>query len=203
MVLWAKSVNFAVATLTIPNTMAKDNLYISVCYDMYTKFRQEDWELSEQIDEKSPFMFISGMGMALDEFERNLKDLPKGSGFNFTLTPEQAHGEYVDEAVRTLPRQAFERDGRLDTRLIYEGAIVPLENKEGEQFNCVITEITDTEVTVDLNHPLAGCLLRFEGRVLENHPATAEEMERMATQMTCEGCREGCGGDGCKGCKGL
>jgi FKBP-type peptidyl-prolyl cis-trans isomerase SlyD len=40
-----------------------------------------------------------------------------------------------------------------------------------------VVEVTDDEVTVDGNHPLAGKTLRFSGVVTDVRPATQEELE--------------------------
>ena len=39
-----------------------------------------------------------------------------------------------------------------------------------------VTEVTDDEVTVDGNHPLAGKALKFSGTVTGVRPATQEEL---------------------------
>ena len=98
-----------------------------------------------------------------------------------------------------LPKKTFEIDGKFDSEHIVEGAIIPLMNAEGQHFNASVSSITDTEVTVDLNHPLAGCDLHFTGSIIETRPATNEELAAMAKVMSGEG---GCGGNcgGCAGC---
>ena len=97
----------------------------------------------------------------------------------FTLSIDEAYGPYVEEAVQRVPRSVFEIEGRLDRRYIYEGAIVPLMNGDGERFNGTITEIGEKEITVDLNHPFAGKPLHFVGSVTENRLATTEEMQKI------------------------
>ena len=60
--------------------------------------------------------------------------------------------------------------------------------------------MTDTEVTVDLNNPLAGKALQFTGTVYTNREATLKEIEEtskiLAGECDCEHCG-GCGGGGC------
>ena len=97
---------------------------------------------------------------------------------------------------------------------VFEGAIVPLTNSDGERFNGTIVKIDQTEITVDLNHPLAGKELNFVGQVTESREATNEEIQQMAQMLSgergCGGCGGGCGsgcGDncgeaGCGGCGG-
>lgn len=180
-----------------------ENKYITVAYELFTTDAEGNCEMMEKAPAEHPFMFISGMGLTLDDFEAQVVNLAKGEKFDFTLTPEQAYGAYVNEAVQQLPKSVFEINGKFDETQIYEGAVVPLMNAEGERFNGTVTEITAETVTVDLNHPLAGMSLNFVGEITENREATAEEVAQMAKAMSGEGCcGGGCGGNCGGGCGG-
>jgi len=196
----------------LASDMENDKKYISVCYKLYCQKGDEEKELVETATADRPFQFVSGMGMTLDDFESQMLTLQKGEKFDFTLTPEQAYGAYVPEAVQELPRDIFLIDGKLDKDYVFEGAVVPLQNQEGDQFNGTITKITSETVTVDLNHPLAGQSLNFVGEMLENRPATDSEVQQTINQLAgecsggCGGCGGGCGkgncGGGCGECGG-
>lgn len=152
-------------------------------------------EMIEKTRPDMPFQFISGMGMVLDALENALHPLQAGDPFKITLSEEEAYGPYVPEGVQEVPVEAFYIEGKLDTEHIYEGAVVPLMNADGERFNGTIAEIQDKVVIVDLNHPLAGKTLTFEGSVVENRPATNQEIQDyLNSQGGCGGC-SGCGGD--------
>ena len=179
------------------------NRYITVSYRLYAPMEGNDNELIEEATTEHPFQIISGMGLALDAFEAQIVPLQKGDKFDFTLSVEEAYGRYVDEGVQQVPRQVFEIDGKLDTKHIFEGAVVPLMNSDGERFNGTIVEITDKAITVDLNHPLAGKPLHFVGEVTENRDATTEEIQQTAQMLSgeggCGGCGGNCGGGDCGG----
>jgi FKBP-type peptidyl-prolyl cis-trans isomerase SlyD len=49
------------------------------------------------------------------------------------------------------------------------------EGDDGEVI-VTVTEVTDEEVTVDANHPLAGQTLHFEVEVVSVRPCTEEEL---------------------------
>ena len=49
---------------------------------------------------------------------------------------------------------------------LQEGMPIPLMSEQGHHVMGTVTEITDTEVTADLNHPLAGKDLTFEIELL-------------------------------------
>lgn len=175
-----------------------DNKYISVDYQLYTDTDGEK-QLIEECPEGQPFWFITGMGITLPEFEKALADLKTGDEFDFVIPKDDAYGDYMEDRVVELEKNIFMPDGKLDEKLVYVGAIIPLMNEDGNRFNGRILEIGEKMVTVDLNHPYAGFDLNFKGTVVESRPATNEEMERMAKFLSGEGCG-GCGGGGCDSC---
>ena len=144
----------------------KHNMFIAVSYTLYTV----DGEKREKIEEApttKPFEFISGFGVTLDEFEKQVVDLDPGTAFDFELTKDQAYGDYEAARVLDLDRSIFQINGHFDHENIFEGAIVPLQNEDGNHFYGRVLAITDDKVKMDLNHPLAGKTLNFKGRMLE------------------------------------
>ena len=75
---------------------------------------------------------------------------------------EKAYGEVIKEAITKAPRNEFPEDFRfiIDERI--KG-----DTKSGKPATAVILEVTRTEVTLDMNHPLAGKDLNFEIELLE------------------------------------
>ena len=63
-----------------------------------------------------------------------------------------------------------------------------------------VVKIEEDGVTVDTNHPLAGKLLNFTGRVIENRNATEEEVQHLIKHLT-GGCGHHCGGCNHEGCE--
>ena len=183
--------------------MSKENQnkYIAVMYKLYTDGTDGKPELIEETAEGDPFIFISALGMTLDAFESQIVPLMVGDKFDFTLAPNDAYGDYDEAGKQALPRKAFEINGKLDPRFIFEGAVVPLSSADGARFNGTIVEIGEESVTVDLNHPLAGKSLNFVGSVVETREATNDEIRDALNQITgCGGGCGGCGGGDCEGC---
>ena len=178
------------------------NKYIAVMYKLYTSDAEGKPELIEETAEGDPFVFVSALGMTLDAFEAQIVSLKAGDKFDFTLAPNDAYGEYEASGKQALPRKVFEINGKLDSRYIYEGAVVPLASPDGARFNGTIIEIGEESITVDLNHPLAGKSLNFVGEVKETREATNEEVRDALNQITgCGGGCGGCGGGSCEGCE--
>lgn len=186
----------------------KQNKYISVSYQLYSIDANGKKHLEEQTEQGRPFTFISGFGFSHDAFEQKIAVLEPGAKFDFTLSPEEAFGEYYEEGVHKMPRDAFEIDGKFDNEHIFPGAIITLLGEDEKRVLARVMKVEDDGVTVDANHPLAGLTLQFVGVVLENRYATAEEIQQLLNQMSheCSGCGDcdsgsGCNG-GCGGCGG-
>lgn len=182
--------------------MIETNKIVKVSYSLYVDGETpENEELMERATAEHPLVYIHGVGMMLPLFEENLAGKSAGDSFDFRIPAKEAYGEYDDEAVLTLGREMFEIDGKFDSERVYVGNIVPMTTAEGQIVNAQVAEITDKEVTIDLNHPLAGENLHFVGKILDEHEATEEELNALTHK--CGGCGEGCGG-GCGegGCEG-
>ena len=176
----------------------ESNKFISVSYQLYD-ITDGKSDLIEQTSDERPFIFVSGMGVTLPAFEEQIVNLAKGESFDFTLTPEQAYGAHYAERVIELEKEIFTINGQFDAQHVQVGAIIPLQNEDGNRFNGVVLEIGDSKVKIDLNHPLAGKILNFKGEITESREATAEEIAKMAQMISGEG--GGCSG-GCDNCGG-
>ena len=182
--------------------METKNNFIVASYSLYDVTNGDDGNevLIEKTQDQRPFIFVSGMGATLPAFEEQIVKCAKGEEFDFVLEPEQAYGEHIAERVIELDKQIFTINGEFDAQHVKVGAVLPLQNEDGNRFLGLVLEITDTKVKLDLNHPLSGKKLNFCGEILENREATAEEVAHMAKLLSGEG-QQGCGG-GCENCGG-
>ena len=183
----------------------KQSKYISVSYQLYSIDANGEKQLEEQTEQERPFRFITGFGFSLDTFEQRMIELPQGEKFYFTLTPDEAFGDYDEEGVHKMKREMFYIDGRFDSDHIFEGAVITLTDNEDKRFLARVIAMDNEAVTLDTNHPLAGKTLNFKGQMIENREATEEEIQKLIKMLTggCQGCGhhgDNCGencGDGC------
>jgi FKBP-type peptidyl-prolyl cis-trans isomerase SlyD len=99
----------------------------------------------------------------------------KGVGDNVSvkMEPDDAFGEYEHDLVRVEPRDLFPKDIEVGMQL--EGGA---EDAADEDYMIyTVVEITDKEVTVDGNHPLAGKTLNFIATVTGVRAASKEELD--------------------------
>lgn len=170
------------------------NKSVAVTYDLNVG-EGEERELMEKATTEAPLKFIYGTGTMLPAFEKALMGLAVGDKFSFSLTPEDAYGEYNDEHVLELPKNIFFVDGKFDAETIKEGNTLPMMDSNGNRMNGSVLEVKEDVVVMDFNHPLAGETLHFSGNVIDVHEATAEEIAALTAGAG--GC--GCGDSGC-GC---
>lgn len=168
------------------------NKFVALTYDLNVG-EGEKRELMEKATEETPLEFIYGTNSMLEAFEKNLDGLSEGDSFDFVLAPDEAYGEYDDDAVVDLPRNIFEQDGKLNEEVIFEGNMVPMMDSNGNRLNGAVVEVKDDVIKMDFNHPLAGETLNFTGKVVTVRESTPEEIAALfAPQGGC-GCGSDCG----------
>lgn len=170
--------------------------YVEVVYDLYKINPDGTEELVHQTDEKEPENFIYGLTRGLvAPLESDIEGKVAGDAFDVTATAEQAFGERSDEYIAELDKDVFEIDGKFDAEMVKVGNSLPMMTAEGLRIIGKVLEVTDKHVKMDFNHPLAGCDVRFKGKVLNVRDAKPEEI-----QMMQGGCSCGCHHDDCGDC---
>jgi len=119
----------------------------------------------------APLDFITDMGQIIPGLEKELVNLNEGDKTDVLVQPADAYGEYNDEAVQTLPKEQF-----ADIELT-EGMSLYGTGEGGETVQVVVKSITEDDVTIDYNHPMAGKTLMFSVTVLATRAATEEEIQ--------------------------
>ncbi|MDR3339811.1 MAG: FKBP-type peptidyl-prolyl cis-trans isomerase [Candidatus Symbiothrix sp.] len=174
-----------------------DEKMVSLTYDLTV-----EEELMESATKEHPLTFVFGMGMMLEAFEKNVEGLKKSDKFSFTLTPEEAYGEYIEENVVELPKKIFEIDGVFDEEKISEGQTLPMMDSSGHRMMGSVLEVKTDVIVMDFNHPLAGETLHFKGEIIDVHEPTDEEMALLNDEggCSCDHCDSDGGHDACGGC---
>lgn len=171
----------------------ENNRFVSLVYTLHENDR--NGRVIETVEESAPLAFVFGAGRLLPAFEANLAGLEDGASFDFRLPAADAYGEKREEMVVNLPRNIFEDEGVLRSEICFVGNTVPMMDSHGNRINGVVTEIDDTFVKMDFNHPLAGTDLHFSGRITGVREATPEELKGPASGCSSCGSRDsGCSG---------
>ena len=145
----------------------KPNQVVTINYTL----TDSDGEIIDSTSEEKSFSFLSGTEQILPKLEEAIGEMLIGSKKIVALTAEDAYGEYIDDAVQVLQRSEFPKEME-----IKEGMEFVTNDADGNQMPFVISKITDEQITVDFNHPLAGEDLTFDVELLDLRDATAEEL---------------------------
>ena len=100
---------------------------------------------------REPFSFQVGAGQVIPGFDKAIEGLEVGDTRMVRLEADEAYGQRRDDLVLRVPADQAP-DG------LHTGDSVLL---GGEQ-RATVVDITDSEVVVDANHPLAGQALTFQ-----------------------------------------
>ena len=118
----------------------------------------------------SPLEFIQGTQFLVPGLEKELEGKEAGYKFDVTLQAEDAYGPFQDELVQEVPRSLFEGVDEIEVGMSFQA-----ETEQGPR-TVEVTGVTEENVSIDANHPLAGMALKFVGEVVSVRTATAEEM---------------------------
>ena len=133
----------------------------------YTLKNNATGEILEKTPDDKIMKFKFGVGELQPDFEKNVIGLTKGDSFDFVVKYADAFGPVDPYAIFDIPKDTFEKDGKIDKDMLQVGNQIPLTDKEGNKHLGLVTKVLDDAITMDFNHPLAGVDLRFVGNVLE------------------------------------
>ena len=171
------------------------NKVVELSYEL-----EVDGEVIDVAEESQPLDYIHGTNMLLPKFEAEVEGEEPGYEFDFIVEPRDGYGEYKKSDLVELPKSAFEVNGEVRDDLLIVGNIIPMLNDLGDVVRGVVKEIGEEMVTMDFNHPLAGKVLNFRGKVLTVREATEKELtEGLHGEFLPHECGCGCGGHGMDG----
>lgn len=140
---------------------------------MHYTLKDETGTILDSSENREPLAFIQGIGALIPGLEIQLEGKVKGDKVNAEVAPNDAYGEVQEELFHVVPKSGFQGEG--DEQLI-EGIQVQLHTEQGPMI-ALVSKIEGDEVTLDLNHPLAGRTLFFDVEIVEVREATADELD--------------------------
>lgn len=106
--------------------------------------------------DSEPIEFTYGTGQIIEGLELGIKNMKEGETKVIKVPANQAYGEYNEKLSEIIDIKDFEG---IDLQI---GMVLEAENDKNEPIKATVTEVTKESVTVDYNHPLAGCDLEFK-----------------------------------------
>jgi len=122
----------------------------------------DDGKVFDSSEGKPPLEFEVGARKIIKGFDEAVIGMKKGEEKEIKLEPKDAYGDLNPTLVKKVPRDKIPKEPEPKP-----GMILALGTPDGQQIPARITEVSDTDVTIDLNHPLAGKTLTFKIKVVD------------------------------------
>jgi peptidylprolyl isomerase len=112
--------------------------------------------------EREPIEFTIGESQLIPGFEQAVVGMGAGESKTVEIASDEAYGPRNEEMVVIIERNEF------PNHLIPKvGQLLQIRQPTGQMFIVTITDVSESNVTLDANHPLAGKDLTFEFQLVE------------------------------------
>ena len=110
---------------------------------------------------RHPLQFTLGKGALIAGFEQAVIGMNAGEKKTVIIPPAEAYGPRQQSAVVEVERKSM--PGNFEPKI---GQRLELTQEDDSNVLVTVTALTDTHITLDANHPLAGKDLTFEIELL-------------------------------------
>ncbi len=116
----------------------------------------DDGTVFDSSEGGEPLNFTVGAHEVIPGFEAGAIGMQVGDKKDIVIPPDQAYGQYFEELVKVIPKEAFPPNV---TPVL--GMAFDIQLPSGEAIPVRVIDIDGEEVTIDANHLLAGETLYF------------------------------------------
>jgi len=124
--------------------------------------RFDDGQVFDSSSGREPLQFTIGQGQIIPGFEAAVVGMVPGQTKTEKIPSDQAYGNHDENMVAEIERK-FVPEG-LNPEI---GQELEMEHPNGETIPVIVTNVNESHVTIDANHPLAGKDLTFDIELLE------------------------------------
>ena len=122
----------------------------------YTRKFEDGTEFSTSFND-NPLQFTIGEGQVISGLEQAVIGMSPGQTKTAEILAAQAYGLYKKSDVTEVKRDRFPT--HLDLQV---GTVLLMRKAGGKKVRRIVTAISETRVTLDANHPLAGEDITFD-----------------------------------------
>lgn len=122
----------------------------------------EDGSVFDSSRERDPLEFTLGSGQVIRGFDAAVDGMSEGQSKTVEIAAVDAYGPSNPDAVQAFPRDKIPADLPLDL-----GTRLQLQTAQGHPVMVTVSKVTEEEVFLDGNHPLAGKDLTFDIELVE------------------------------------
>ena len=127
----------------------------------YTGRFEDGTEFATSINTE-PLEFAIGEGQVIPGLEQTVMGMSPGETKTAEILADQAYGPYLKKKVVAVNRNRFPSHVELQI-----GTMLGTRKAGGEKIRRIVTAVSETRVTLDGNHPLAGEDLTFDLKLID------------------------------------
>jgi FKBP-type peptidyl-prolyl cis-trans isomerase 2 len=120
------------------------------------------FDSSKKQDQHTPLEFVVGENKVIPGFEKGIMGMEKDQEKEIVLEPKDAYGERNELMIQKIPKEKLPSEIKPE-----KGMVLALKAPDGRQIPVPVVDVSDTDITLDMNHPLAGKKLIFKVKILE------------------------------------
>ena len=122
----------------------------------------DDGTVFDTSADREPLQFTIGEGKIIPDFEQAVIGMNPGETKNVQIPSDNAYGPHLEDRVMVVDRSEFPEDLKpeVDQRL-------QVRQSDGQVFAVTVIDVSESKVTLDGNHPLAGKDLTFDIQLSE------------------------------------
>lgn len=160
--------------------MIADNKYVLLHY----VGSLENGKVFDSSINKKPFEFQIGARQVIPGFEEAVRNMEINEEKEVLIYPDKAYGEYDPMKKRRFPIEEIKKS--FEPKI---GMSIGIKSPAGEHVPAVVTDVTESDVEIDINHPFAGKNLKFKLILLEvnDSPKHAKTAAEQCDDCTCDG----------------
>ena len=122
----------------------------------------DDGTVFDSSIDRDPLQFTLGDGQMIPGFEQAIDGMSLNESKTVTIPMDQAYGPHREERVNEIERNQFPENMQLEI-----GQQLQIRQDDGQPFLVSVTDVSESSVTLDANHPLAGKDLTFDIQLVE------------------------------------
>jgi len=124
-----------------------------------------DGTVFDSSTDREPLEFTIGQSMVIPGFENGVVGMSEGESRVINIPAEEGYGLHREDLLAVVERSQIPTGLNLEV-----GRTLQARSPEGGVTNVVIRAMSDENVTLDFNHPLAGKDLVFKVQLVKINP---------------------------------
>ncbi|MEM9632412.1 MAG: peptidylprolyl isomerase [Pseudomonadota bacterium] len=124
---------------------------------LHYKGTLDDGSVFDSSEGREPLEFTVGSGQIIPGLDKAILGMKIGDEKTVRVEAAEAYGPHNPDAKQAVPRSNIPENVPLEV-----GLQLQAQTENGQMMSVTVVEISDDEVILDANHPLAGKDLTFE-----------------------------------------